>query len=79
MTVSGSTSGSTGGAAPAPLVGLATTSVYPEPAEAAFRLAAELGYDGVEVMVWSDPVSRDAEALLQLSATYEVPILSIPV
>jgi sugar phosphate isomerase/epimerase len=77
VTVSGSTSGSTGGAAPAPLVGLATTSVYPEPAEEAFRLAGELGYDGVEVMVWSDPVSRDADALLRLSATYEVPILSI--
>lgn len=60
-----------------PLVGLATTSVYPEPAEEAFRLAAELGYDGVEVMVWSDPVSRDTAALEKLVATYEVPILSI--
>lgn len=65
------------GAAASPLVGLATTSVYPEPAEEAFRLAAELGYDGVEVMVWSDPVSRDTVALEKLVATYEVPVLSI--
>ena len=60
-----------------PLVGLATTSVYPEPAEEAFRQAAELGYDGVEVMVWSDPVSRDADALQKLVDTYQVPIMSI--
>ena len=66
-----------GGTTAGPLVGLATTSVYPEPAEEAFRLAAELGYDGVEVMVWSDPVSRDADALLELSATYDVRIMSI--
>jgi len=64
-------------AALGPLVGLATTSVYPEPAEEAFRLAAELGYDGVEVMVWSDPVSRDADALRRLVQTYQVPIISI--
>jgi sugar phosphate isomerase/epimerase len=40
-------------------VGLSTASVWPQPAEAAFALAAELGYDGVEVMVWADPVSQD--------------------
>lgn len=68
---------SSDGAAAGPLVGLATTSVYPEPAEEAFRQAAELGYDGVEVMVWSDPVSRDADALQKLVDTYQVPIISI--
>ena len=51
--------------------------MYPEPAEEAFRQAAELGYDGVEVMVWSDPVSRDADALLRLAATYDVPVMSV--
>lgn len=61
----------------APLVGLATTSVYPEPAAAAFRAAAELGYDGVEVMIWSDPVSRDSNELLRLSAEFDVPVLSV--
>ncbi|WP_336923836.1 sugar phosphate isomerase/epimerase family protein [Aquipuribacter sp. SD81] len=75
MTAASRDPGGSGGRLP--LVGLATSSVYPDGAEVAFRAAAELGYDGVEVMVWSDPVSRDADALRRLSATYDVPILSI--
>ena len=43
----------------------------------AFELAAKLGYDGVEVMVWTDPVSQDPYALQRLSQHYEVPILAI--
>ena len=38
-------------------VGLSTSSVYPGNAATTFRLAGELGYDGVEVMVWSERVS----------------------
>jgi sugar phosphate isomerase/epimerase len=58
-------------------VGLSTASVYPESTAAAFELAAKLGYDGVEVMVWTDPVSQDPYALLRLSQRYSVPILAI--
>jgi sugar phosphate isomerase/epimerase len=58
-------------------VGLSTASVYPESTLAAFELAGQLGYDGVEVMVWTDPVSQDAHALRRLSDHYEVPILAI--
>src|SRR5438309_3597913 len=58
-------------------VGLSTASVYPETTAAAFELAAKLGYDGVEVMVWTDPVSQDPYALLRLSEHYQVPILAI--
>ena len=32
-------------------VGLSTSSVFPSGVEEAFRLAAEIGYDGMEVMV----------------------------
>ena len=39
-------------------IGLSTASVYPEGVAAAFELAARLGYDGVEVMVWTDPLTR---------------------
>ncbi len=60
-----------------PLVGLATTSAYPDDAATAFELAADLGYDGVEVMVWSDPLSRDAGALLELVEEHGVPVLSV--
>jgi sugar phosphate isomerase/epimerase len=56
---------------------LSTSSVYPEPAAAGFEIAAALGYDGVEVMVWSDAVSQDASALLGLSSHYDLPIQAI--
>lgn len=58
-------------------VALSTASVWPEPAGVAFQLAAELGYDGVEVMVWTDPVSQDVPALAALSARFGVPILAV--
>ena len=58
-------------------VGLSTASVYPESTAAAFELAARLGYDGVEIMVWTDPVSQDPEALRRLSDHHAVPILAI--
>jgi sugar phosphate isomerase/epimerase len=56
---------------------LSTSSVFPEPTSAAFELAAKLGYDGLEVMVWTDAVSQDAAALRGLSAHYRVPIRSV--
>ena len=56
---------------------LSTSSVFPEPTAAAFELAASLGYDGVEVMVWTDPVSQDARALQVLASHYGVPVLSV--
>jgi len=56
---------------------LSTSSVFPEPTAAAFETAATLGYDGLEVMVWTDAVSQDAGALRGLSDHYGVPIGSI--
>ena len=58
-------------------VGLSTASVYPQNIEAAFAYAADLGYDGVEVMVWGDPVSQDVGRVERLSHAYQMPILSI--
>ncbi len=54
-------------------VGLSTASVFPESTAAAFEVAGKLGYDGVEVMVWTDPISQDAHALRRLSEHYSVP------
>ncbi len=51
--------------------------MYPENTAVAFELAGKLGFDGVEVMVWTDPVSQDPYALLRLSQQYSVPILAI--
>lgn len=56
---------------------LSTSSVFPEPTSAAFATAAALGYDGVEVMVWTDAVSQDAGALRGLSKHYQMPVRSV--
>jgi sugar phosphate isomerase/epimerase len=58
-------------------VGLSTSSAYPESTAAAFELARDLGYDGVEVMVGTDATSQDTDALLALVDHYQVPVLSI--
>ncbi len=58
-------------------VALSTASTYPESTAAAFEIAAALGYDGVEVMVWTDPVSQDVNALRKLSDYHQVPILAL--
>ncbi len=58
-------------------VALSTASTYPESTANAFEIAGRLGYDGVEVMVWTDPVSQDVTALRRLSDYHQVPILAI--
>jgi sugar phosphate isomerase/epimerase len=60
-----------------PRIGLSSSSVYPETTAAAFELAREVGYDGVEIMVGTDAISQDPEALKALVDHYEMPILSI--
>ncbi len=62
---------------PAIKVGLSTASVYPLRTEAAFEYAARLGYDGVELMVWGEPVSQNIDAVRKLSRRYRVPVLSV--
>jgi sugar phosphate isomerase/epimerase len=62
---------------PAIKVGLSTASVYPMKTEAAFEFAADLGYDGVELMVWGEPVSQDIGAVAKLSRRYRMPVLSV--
>jgi sugar phosphate isomerase/epimerase len=56
---------------------LSTSSVFPEPTSAAFDMAATLGYDGLEVMVWTDPVSQDVAALKVLADHYGVRVGSV--
>lgn len=62
---------------PAIKVGLSTASVYPMRTEAAFEYAANLGYDGVELMVWAETVSQDIGAIARLSKQYGMPVLSV--
>jgi sugar phosphate isomerase/epimerase len=58
-------------------IGMSTSCNFPYGVETSFRLARLAGYDGLEVMVTTDPVSRDAAALKQLMERYSLPIMSI--
>ena len=62
---------------PGARVALSTASVYPENCATAFALAERLGYDGVEVMVWTDPVSQEAGALKALSELHGMAVVSV--
>jgi sugar phosphate isomerase/epimerase len=66
-----------GARVPAAKVALSTASVYPQPVSVAFELASRLGYDGVELMVFTDPVSQDIDAVRRLSDEHGVPILAV--
>lgn len=58
-------------------VTLATSSVYPLSVHDGFAIAADLGYDGVEVMVTNAPTSQDPDALNELASRYNQPVYSI--
>ena len=62
---------------PAIPVVLSTSSVYPEKTPDAFDVAAKLGYDGIEVMVYTDPVSQSGDALARLMDYHQVPVLAV--
>ncbi|MEP6852900.1 MAG: sugar phosphate isomerase/epimerase [bacterium] len=62
---------------PAARIGLSSASVYPASTASAFETAARLGYDGVEIMVWTDPISQDADAIRALADYHGVPVLAV--
>lgn len=58
-------------------VALSTASVFPEGTAATFEIAADLGYDGIELMVWTDPASQDPDAVRDLVQTHQVPVVAV--
>ncbi|TWP34717.1 sugar phosphate isomerase/epimerase family protein [Leekyejoonella antrihumi] len=58
-------------------IALSTASVYPLGVVQAFDIAERLGYDGVEVMVWTETISQEGGALKRLSEHYGLPVVSI--
>lgn len=58
-------------------VALSTSSVYPDRTPDAFEAAVRLGYDGLEVMVYTDPVSQDVEVLSRLVDYHQIPVLAM--
>lgn len=49
----------------------------PSGVENTFALASELGYDGVEVMVWSERATQDSRILSALSERHGQPVLAV--
>jgi sugar phosphate isomerase/epimerase len=60
-----------------PPVACSTISVFSRPLEQAFALISETGFDGVEVMVTSDPDSQDAARIRGLSEDHELPVVAV--
>ena len=58
-------------------VALSTASVYPLSVHDGFAVAADLGYDGVEVLVTHNGDSQDSSALNRLAERYNQPIVAI--
>jgi sugar phosphate isomerase/epimerase len=58
-------------------VALSTSSVYPDRTPDAFEAAVRLGYDGIEVMVYTDPVSQDVDVLSRLIDYHQIPVLAV--
>ena len=58
-------------------VALSTSSVYPDRTPDAFEAAVRLGYDGIEVMVYTDPVSQDVDVLKRLIDYHQLPVLAV--
>ncbi len=68
---------SLGDKADGPVVALSTASVFPDQVPDAFESAAQLGYDGLEIMVSSDAVSQDFEVLRRLVDYHGIPVIAI--
>jgi sugar phosphate isomerase/epimerase len=58
-------------------IGLGTTSVFPMKIEDCFSIAKDAGYDGIELMITSDRLSRDINHLKMLQDKYALPIMSL--
>ena len=57
--------------------GLSTSSVYPLGVEEAFKVASRLGYDGLEILVWSNPETYDVAGLADLEQKYQLPVMAV--
>jgi hypothetical protein len=51
-----------------------SAAFFARPLDQTFRLAAETGFSGVEVMVTKDPVSQDGARMRRLADEYDVRI-----
>lgn len=62
---------------PRPPIICSTGSVYSKPLDEAFALFAQTGFDGVELMVTTDPDTRDPDRIRASSEDHGLPILAV--
>ena len=62
------------GATQGPRVLLSNAPFHHRPLEDAFAVAAEAGFDGVELMVTGDRTTQQVASVAALSATYRMPV-----
>lgn len=62
---------------PGAQVTLSTASVFPRRVPYAFETAASAGYDGIEVMIWSEEATRNSLTLARYAAETGVPVRSV--
>ena len=62
---------------PRPPIACSTISVFSKPLDDAFPLIAETGFDGIELMVTSDPDTQDAGRVRALSEDHALPVLAV--
>lgn len=60
-----------------PRIALSTSAVYPESTSSAFEWAGRLGYDAVEIMVGTDGLSTDVDAVERLRDHHQIPVASV--
>ena len=58
-------------------VTLGTSSVWPDDIADAFAFAEEQAFDGVELMITVDSVTRDESVIAELSRRHQQPVLSV--
>jgi sugar phosphate isomerase/epimerase len=62
---------------PHPPIVCSTISVFSKPLDDAFPLFAETGFDGIELMVTSDPDTQDADRVRALAEDHALPVLAV--
>ncbi|WP_225734834.1 sugar phosphate isomerase/epimerase family protein [Pseudoclavibacter endophyticus] len=56
---------------------MSTSCTFPKPVASAFRIAREVGFDGIEIMVATEQASRSADLLKAQIDKHQLPVLSI--
>lgn len=57
-------------------IGFSTTCTFPSSLETSFKMGKEAGFDGIEIMISANKLSRDVGYLKELENKFSLPVLS---